>query len=120
MQANWGVSTFDCGQPPASIALSFWEGDFLLPEPARSATLGSETTGIRRMSDQSTSRALDYDKTEIAATYDKARALAPERVRLWRDLLSAHVNRSAVSLVLDLGCGTGRLSALLAEHLGVR
>jgi ubiquinone/menaquinone biosynthesis C-methylase UbiE len=62
---------------------------------------------------------LDYDKTEIAATYDKARALASERVRLWRDLLSAHVDRNAVSLVLDLGCGTGRFSELLAEHFGV-
>jgi ubiquinone/menaquinone biosynthesis C-methylase UbiE len=71
------------------------------------------------MSDQSTSHTLDYDKTEIAATYDKARALAPERVRLWRDLLSAHVDRNAVSLVLDLGCGTGRFSELLAEHFGV-
>jgi hypothetical protein len=27
--------------------------------------------------------AMDYDKTEIAATYDQARALAPETVRLW-------------------------------------
>jgi len=71
------------------------------------------------MSDQIASHTLDYDKTEIAAIYDKARALAPERVRLWRDLLSAHVDRSAVSLVLDLGCGTGRFSELLAEHFGV-
>jgi SAM-dependent methyltransferase len=62
---------------------------------------------------------MDYDKTEIAATYDRARGLAPERVRLWRDLLAAHVDQSAVSLVLDLGCGTGRFSELLAEHFGV-
>jgi ubiquinone/menaquinone biosynthesis C-methylase UbiE len=57
---------------------------------------------------------MDYDKTEIAATYDRARALAPETVRLWRGLLSAHVDRAAISLVVDLGCGTGRFSELLA------
>ena len=55
---------------------------------------------------------MDYDKTEIAATYDKARALAPETVRLWQDLLSVDTDRAAVSLVIDLGCGTGRFSGL--------
>jgi len=63
---------------------------------------------------------MDYDKTEIAATYDKARALAPETVRLWQDLLSVDTDRAAVSLVIDLGCGTGRFSGLLAAHFGVR
>jgi ubiquinone/menaquinone biosynthesis C-methylase UbiE len=63
---------------------------------------------------------MDYDETDIAASYDKARALAAETVRLWRDLLSAHVSRSDISLVLDLGCGTGRFSEILAEHFGVQ
>jgi len=49
-----------------------------------------------------------YDKTEIPTTYDKARALSPEARRLWQDLLSAHIDRAAVSLIIDLGCGTGR------------
>jgi hypothetical protein len=35
--------------------------------------------------------AMDYDKTEIAATYDQARALEPETVRLWQDLLSVYI-----------------------------
>ena len=52
--------------------------------------------------------AMDYDKTEIAATYDQARMLSPETVRLWQDLLSVHIDRAAVSLIIDLGCGTGR------------
>jgi ubiquinone/menaquinone biosynthesis C-methylase UbiE len=64
--------------------------------------------------------AMDYDETDIAATYDKARALAPETVRLWRGLLSAHVGRSDISLVVDLGCGTGRFTEILAEHFGVQ
>jgi ubiquinone/menaquinone biosynthesis C-methylase UbiE len=63
---------------------------------------------------------MDYDKTEIAATYDEARALAPETVRLWQDLLSVRIDRAAISLVIDLGCGTGRFSELLAAHFGVQ
>ena len=62
---------------------------------------------------------MDYDKIEIA-TYDKARALAPETLRLWQDLLSIHVDRADMSLVIDLGCGTGRFSELLATHFGVQ
>jgi len=63
---------------------------------------------------------MDYDKTEIPATYEKARALSPETRRLWQDLLSAHIDRAAVSLIIDLGCGTGRFLELLAAHFGVR
>ncbi|SRR5216683_2504821 len=63
---------------------------------------------------------MDYDKTEIATAYDKARALAPETRRLWQDLLAVHIDRAAISLVIDLGCGTGRFSELLAAHFGVR
>src|ERR1700686_5555786 len=63
---------------------------------------------------------MDYDKTEIATNYDKARALAPETRRLWQDLLAAHIDRSVISLVIDLGCGTGRFSELLAAHFGVQ
>jgi len=63
---------------------------------------------------------MDYDKTEIAATYDQSRALAPETVRLWQDMLSVHIDRTRISLVLDLGCGTGRFSELLAAHFGVQ
>ena len=50
--------------------------------------------------------AMDYDKSNIAATYNKARELTPARQRRWRDLLAAHVDRSTISLVVDLGCGT--------------
>jgi SAM-dependent methyltransferase len=64
--------------------------------------------------------AMNYDKTEIPATYDKARALSPETRRLWYDLLSVHVDRAEISLIIDLGCGTGRFSELLAAHFGVQ
>ena len=45
---------------------------------------------------------MDYDKSDIAATYDEARALAPEALRQWLDLVSAHVDRSAISLIVSL------------------
>jgi ubiquinone/menaquinone biosynthesis C-methylase UbiE len=64
--------------------------------------------------------AMDYDKTEIAANYDQARALAPETARLWVELLSTDIDQMSVSLVIDLGCGTGRFSELLAAHFGVQ
>jgi ubiquinone/menaquinone biosynthesis C-methylase UbiE len=64
--------------------------------------------------------AMDYDKTEIPTTYDKARALAPETIRLWKDLLSINLDRASISVVIDLGCGTGRFSELLAAHFGVQ
>src|SRR5215469_7251685 len=63
---------------------------------------------------------MNYDKTDIPATYDKARALSPEMRRLWQDLLSVHVDRAEISLIIDLGCGTGRFSELLAAHFGVQ
>jgi len=62
---------------------------------------------------------MNYDKTDIPATYDKAHALSPETRRLWQDLLSVHVDQAEISLVIDLGCGTGRFSELLAAHFGV-
>lgn len=63
---------------------------------------------------------MDYDQTEIAAAYDKARGLAPETARLWLDLLSAYIDPTTTSLLVDLGCGTGRFSDLLASHFGIQ
>jgi len=63
---------------------------------------------------------MNYDKTEIPTIYDKARALAPQTRRLWQDLLSVHIDRAEMSLVIDLGCGTGRFSEILAAHFGVQ
>jgi ubiquinone/menaquinone biosynthesis C-methylase UbiE len=63
---------------------------------------------------------MDYDQSGIATTYDEARALTPARRRRWQCLLSAHVDRTAISLVVDLGRGTGRFSEMLAGALGAR
>ena len=63
---------------------------------------------------------MDYDQSGIASTYDEARALTPARRRRWQCLLTAHVDGTAISLVLDLGCGTGRFSEMLAGVLDAR
>jgi SAM-dependent methyltransferase len=63
---------------------------------------------------------MDYDQSEIATDYDEARALTPDRSEHWQRLLSAHVDRSAISLVVDLGCGTGRFSGMLAAEFGAQ
>jgi ubiquinone/menaquinone biosynthesis C-methylase UbiE len=63
---------------------------------------------------------MDYDKSDIASVYDEARAFAPEGLRQWLSALSAHLAGRIVSLIVDLGCGTGRFSEPLAEHFSAR
>jgi hypothetical protein len=57
---------------------------------------------LQRRSDAASSivTAMDYDKSDIAAIYDAARALTPEGLRQWLDLISTHIDRSAISLNL--------------------
>jgi trans-aconitate methyltransferase len=64
--------------------------------------------------------AMDYDAFEIAASYDKGRAITPEALRQWHELLTAHIDTNSISLVIDLGCGTGRSSELLAAHFAAK
>lgn len=63
---------------------------------------------------------MDYDRSDVASVYDEARAVVPETLRLWREILSTHLDPSAVSLVVDVGCGTGRFSEVLAAHFEAR
>lgn len=63
---------------------------------------------------------MDYDKSEIATVYDEARSLSPERLRLWLELVARDARPVSGSLIVDLGCGTGRFSAPIADHFGAR
>src|ERR1700758_1006966 len=57
-------------------------------------------------------------KTEIPRLHDEARAFAPETRRLWRDLLSVHIDRAEMSPVIELGWGAGGFSELVRAHFG--
>jgi SAM-dependent methyltransferase len=55
---------------------------------------------------------------DIAEIYDRARALLPATALLWQELLADYIDPGAAPLILDLGCGTGRFSELLARRFG--
>jgi ubiquinone/menaquinone biosynthesis C-methylase UbiE len=57
---------------------------------------------------------IDYDDRQWSV-YERARGLSPERARLWSGVLGNYLDRSVQPTVLDLGCGTGAYSELLAE-----
>jgi ubiquinone/menaquinone biosynthesis C-methylase UbiE len=59
---------------------------------------------------------MDYDKGNIPAAYDAGRAYSPEVLAMWLDRISRCAPRGALARILDLGCGTGRYSAALANH----
>jgi trans-aconitate methyltransferase len=61
---------------------------------------------------------MDYDAYVTAEVYDKARALLPATARLWQELIADYIDPGAAPLILDLGCGTGRFSELLARRFG--
>jgi len=55
-----------------------------------------------------------FSEPAAAGRYDAARELPAETKALWREALKSAVP-GQVNRVLDLGCGTGRLTAVLAE-----
>ena len=62
---------------------------------------------------------MDYDQTDMPAAYDAGRAYSPAVLALWLDVVSRWVPNGA-SDILDIGCGTGRYSAALAEQFDAR
>ena len=57
---------------------------------------------------------MDYDTTDIAASYDRGRDHGPEFLDLWMNVISSYVQDQQIKTVLDLGCGTGRFTEALA------
>lgn len=62
----------------------------------------------------------DYDRSDISASYDQARALSPESIAAWMRTIVRLVGPRNVTTILDLGCGTGRFSRPLARWFGAR
>jgi ubiquinone/menaquinone biosynthesis C-methylase UbiE len=58
---------------------------------------------------------MKYDETDIAERYDSARRMSEGTLRLWLDAIARHVPPSGIRAIVDVGCGTGRFSAALAD-----
>jgi len=58
---------------------------------------------------------MDYDNTAIAATYDAARGYQPDVLRQWLEVIAGNIPHRP-TLIVDLGCGTGRYAYALAER----
>ena len=57
---------------------------------------------------------MNYDDTNIASSYNTGRQLPPETAAVWAQELLKIAGGEGFEHILDLGCGTGRFSQLLA------
>jgi len=57
-----------------------------------------------------------YDQSSIHMSYDKARALPDETIKLWMKTLSGYIPGENVGNIVDIGCGTGRFTEALSTH----
>lgn len=59
---------------------------------------------------------MDYDQTDMPQNYDRGRSPPDGVLDMWLDRIAAAVAGRSVSTIVDLGCGTGRFSGLLADR----
>jgi len=63
---------------------------------------------------------MDYDKTRMPSAYDAGRSYPPAVLAFWLEVISRWVPQGTVSDIVDIGCGTGRYYAALANHFDAR
>lgn len=63
---------------------------------------------------------MDYDNSMISMVYDEARSLSAEGLDLWLGLVARDAGPREGSLIVDLGCGTGRFSQPMAERFSAQ
>src|SRR5262249_41753216 len=59
---------------------------------------------------------VNYDLTNIPVSYDRGRDHGPEVLDLWMNVLASALGTDRVKTIVDLGCGTGRFSEVLARR----
>lgn len=59
---------------------------------------------------------VDYDATDMPENYDRGRRPPPGVLEMWVDRIALALADRRVSTIVDLGCGTGRFSGLLADR----
>ncbi len=63
---------------------------------------------------------MDYDTTKMPAAYDAGRSYPAAVLAFWLEVISRWIPKDTVSDIVDIGCGTGRYSAALANHFDAR
>ncbi|HVA68065.1 MAG TPA: class I SAM-dependent methyltransferase [Candidatus Binataceae bacterium] len=63
---------------------------------------------------------MDYDQTKMPSAYDAGRSYAPAVLAFWLGVISRWVPKGTVADIVDIGCGTGRYSAALANYFDAR
>lgn len=61
-----------------------------------------------------------YENSDIHLSYNQARALPEDTIRLWLDAISDQIPESKINTIVDVGCGTGRFTEPLSAHFSAR
>jgi ubiquinone/menaquinone biosynthesis C-methylase UbiE len=65
------------------------------------------------------SRRFDYDESDVDRVYDEARALPVQTLQVWLEAI-AQVAEEPIRVILDVGCGSGRFTAPLAQRFSAQ
>ena len=63
---------------------------------------------------------MDYDQTQMPAAYDAGRGYRPAILAMWLDAIARRLPAEQIDDIVDVGCGTGRYSAALADRFDAR